>query len=269
MEGKGFESVDLEGIIPVGRYKGKLFSEVLREDPSYCTWVKSMEDGIDVGLMDFQTYLKEQDFVGVLSCGGKHNGKTYEEVMIEDPSYCAWVMGMSEEQRSKASVSIIRFRKFLGSKGFKSEEIVPSGKYEGKTFEEVMTEDPLYCAWVMDLVKEGKNSSGMIRFKDFLKDRGFQGTVEEVMIAGKHKGKTFEMVMKDDPSYCADVVRRVEEGSAHLVMLRLKKFLDKHGFSLPLAQDVITKKCTLKTPSNFAVDFWVDFFLLFFPRKKA
>ena len=115
MEYEGFESVDHKGIVPFGKYEGKLFSEVLRDDPAYCTWVQISEDDVSDMLIDFQTYLKEQGFEPVLE-KGKHAGKHYREVMKEDPSYCRWVMSLDREEGT--SSSIILFKKFLEKQRF-------------------------------------------------------------------------------------------------------------------------------------------------------
>ena len=166
--------------------------------------------------------------------------------MREDPSYCEWVMSLSAEEDSDSSL-LVRFKHFLQSKGFNTKGIMTAGKHDGKTFEEVMQEDPLYCTLVTDLIKEGNNKPAMVKFKNFLDDRGFQ-SAEDVMTVGKHEGKTFEEVMTADPSYCASVLRLVAEGTKNSVMLRLAKFLEKQRFSLPLSEDITANSMSLKIP---------------------
>ena len=69
-----------------------------------------------------------------------------------------------------------------------------------------MAEDPLYCAWVMELSAEEAFASHMSRFQRFLEARRFQAPAQDIMTAGKHKGKTFDEVMAEDPMFCSYVL---------------------------------------------------------------
>ena len=46
--------------MPVGKHKGKRFEEVMKEDPSYCSWVVTLGSG---ALLSFKSYLLDHGFV--------------------------------------------------------------------------------------------------------------------------------------------------------------------------------------------------------------
>ena len=77
----------------------------MKIDPSYCMWIKNLPDDHAMSDMvrDFQEYLKEQGCEDVLTFG-KHSGMRCKDVMAEDPSYCSWVIGLSETQTSNAAI---------------------------------------------------------------------------------------------------------------------------------------------------------------------
>ena len=129
------------------------------------------------------------------------------------------------------------------------EEVLPVGKHKGKTFEKVMTEDPTYCAWVMDLCKEATpNSTALLRFKEFLEDKGFSSHSEGIVTTGKHTGKTLEEVMTEDPSYCGWVMSLSTEGIDTISMLRLRKLLEANGFQAPASARDETSRRALSNP---------------------
>ena len=116
---------------------------------------------------------------------GKNKGKTFEEVMAEDPTYVAWVMDLSTENLG-SSPSLSRFRQFLDDGGYQApaEDIMFFGKYKGKTFKEMMTEDPSYCAALLRFIaEEGNNhNSVLLRFKKFFETEGFSLPLAEDII---------------------------------------------------------------------------------------
>ena len=218
----------------------------MAEDPSYCSWVMdlSAEDALISTLSGFQRFLVDRRFQAPADnfmTVGKHTGKTFDEVMTEDPIYCSWILDPSSG--SINSPVMLRFKKFLQDKGFQAvaEDVMIIGKHKGKTFEEVMREDPAFCTWVLDPSSDIASSVVLTRLKKFLQDHSFQALADDVMIVGKYTGKTFEEMMIHDPTYCKSVMRLVaEQGTNNTVMLRLKKFLETQGFHLHPSEDVFT-----------------------------
>jgi hypothetical protein len=94
---------------------------MVRDDEGYCSWVAS-SDGLTGNLLEFQNFLRSRgmggkpatkrpavasppregggggwggDDGGVVS-SGKHQGKTFGELLRSDPGYCSWVCGLDD-----------------------------------------------------------------------------------------------------------------------------------------------------------------------------
>ncbi len=81
-----------------GKYKGKAFEEVAREDRLYCAWVLRLSEGGSRNLMAFAEYLKKEHG-GVLPFGA-HKGAFFDELLREQPGYCTWAVDLASPSKS-------------------------------------------------------------------------------------------------------------------------------------------------------------------------
>jgi len=60
---------------------------------------------------------------------GKHAGKTYDNVFLNNPGYCDWIMKTAEEG-DDAGVQLIKFARYLATREARSPEDVPAGRMD-------------------------------------------------------------------------------------------------------------------------------------------
>eukprot|EP00971_Amphidinium_carterae_P330541 6463640-Amphidinium_carterae.1 len=111
-------------------------------------------------------------------------------------------------------------------------EVLTFGKHRGKTFEVVLAEEPSYASFVRRTVESaGSTNEQMLRFAAYLNaqdglDPCGAPSPFEVLTFGKYKGRSFEAVTAEDPSYTGYVRRTaVEEGCSNQQMKRFAQFL--------------------------------------------
>ena len=75
----------------VGKYRGRLFTEIEQSDRSYCAWILRSEPCC-AGFAKFARYLR-QLHGGILEMG-KHKGLWFDEVLAKEPDYCIWVISL-------------------------------------------------------------------------------------------------------------------------------------------------------------------------------
>ena len=86
------------------------------------------------------------------------------------------------------------------------------GKHAGRLNHEVAVADPWYCAWVVRERAEGRTLPRDLKaLAKFVENQ--HGGVMEV---GKHRGKFFDTIIKDDPEY-AEWAASLEEPSKLLI----------------------------------------------------
>ena len=85
------------------------------------------------------------------------------------------------------------------------------GKHTGAPYEKVAAEDRKYCAWVLREERESNNqlSHNMKSFAHYLKTQH-----GGVMTVGKHSGKFFDELLKEDPEYAVWVQSLTQPGAA-------------------------------------------------------
>lgn len=199
--------------VSVGKYMGKPYSEVVMEDPDYCQYILECEDP-GQGIMPFYEWLqsnkdvleqaKEMQNGGAAGTVkfGRYSGRTFEEVLKEDPDYCQWVLKMEDP-----GVRMIAFIKWLETQDMPKTSIVTFGKYSGMAFEEVLKEDPHYCQWLLTEVAEPGSRTGP--FVEWLQTQDMAAIAKaagETMDFGKYKGRSYEEVHQEDLDYCQWVV---------------------------------------------------------------
>ena len=147
-------------------------TQVLDEDVEYCRWLSQI-DSPAAGLARFKAYvatpgkLPAKKLAQMTVPSGKHAQKTFEDVLREDRGYLEWILSLSDIQAGWMR----ELKEFALEKGVKSKNTppnsaskppqqygeavgpgsVPSGKHKGKSFEDVLREDPGYVQWVVGL----------------------------------------------------------------------------------------------------------------------
>mmetsp|Transcript_5130 Transcript_5130/g.11383 ORF Transcript_5130/g.11383 Transcript_5130/m.11383 type:complete len:309 (-) Transcript_5130:196-1122(-) len=123
----------------------------------------------------------------------------------------------------------------IGS-SFDSRAMVPVGKHKGRTYDDLMQNEPMYCKWLLSFGGGGPLAEFAAHLKSNQGSQASQaaGLGSEVLRFGKHRGKSFEAIMVDDPPYLAFVRRAVqEEGTGNQQMLRFAEFLDAQQANPP------------------------------------
>eukprot|EP00445_Apocalathium_hangoei_P057463 CAMPEP_0204094244 /NCGR_PEP_ID=MMETSP0360-20130528/190831_1 /ASSEMBLY_ACC=CAM_ASM_000342 /TAXON_ID=268821 /ORGANISM="Scrippsiella Hangoei, Strain SHTV-5" /LENGTH=460 /DNA_ID=CAMNT_0051043553 /DNA_START=32 /DNA_END=1410 /DNA_ORIENTATION=+ len=209
-----------------GTYSGKTFVEVLEIDPEYCDYILKAEipdTESEQGrtFVAFAKWLKTQVLLPLESgptgtailSSGKHNGKSYEEVLREDPPYCSWVVSQEKspdgeipDTESEQARTFVAFAKWLktqvrlpSASGSTGTAILSFGKHNGKSYEDVLREDPLYCRWAVSPEGARISMPALLEFSRWVRGQAILDT-------GKHNGKSYEKVLRDDPQYCRWVV---------------------------------------------------------------
>ena len=84
------------------------------------------------------------------------------------------------------------------------------GKHTGAPYEKVAAEDRKYCAWVLREERESNQlSHNMKSFAHYLKTQH-----GGLMTVGKHSGKFFDELLKEDPEYAVWVQSLTQPGAA-------------------------------------------------------
>lgn len=216
-------------IVDFGKHSGTTYTDMLETELDYCKWVASQVenedcsesmrrfgDWIKARMPDIQSVQQAEaqpgSDSGVVSFG-KHRGKTYEAILLEEPDYCRWLLQQVEEsddvqpatgefaewlqQNQEALDDALALKDANLSVGF--------GKYRGRAYEEVLAEDPDYCRWVMESSEQADASTTLSQFADWLKTQDLSAAPtsdDHIVRFGKHKGKTYEALLDEDLDYC-------------------------------------------------------------------
>lgn len=170
-----------DGICATGQNRGRLLSDLVTDDPTYCQWVLRTAQESPTGhhlqaqaawLQKNAPHLKE---VPVVSARSAHRGVPLPQLIAEDPGWCRFVM-QQEEVRSRglaiaadwlhekapellqaedeAQIAQIG-QKFL--KQYGQHFVVRSGKHRMKTFAAVVKDDPKFVEWA---VRQSNSNTG-------------------------------------------------------------------------------------------------------------
>jgi hypothetical protein len=96
---------------------------------------------------------------------------------------------------------------------------VTFGKHKGRSYADVLQEEPYYCQYILGQADSGESSNpNFLAFATWLRsqdvpdgpsgmgDAGGSGTVG----FGKHKGTSYEKVLQGDQEYCQFVLNQVD-----------------------------------------------------------
>ena len=99
---------------------------------------------------------------------GKYQGKSYEDIFAHDPSFCEWTLDFSHpgsQMRHFADWIRERHPDFVAAR---AQDVMRSGKYMGKSYEDIFAHDPSYCELTLDFSHPG---SQMRHFADWIRER--------------------------------------------------------------------------------------------------
>jgi len=223
-------------VLSFGKHKGLTYQEALSADEAYCNyWARQLglsgaEDMMPAMVEEFAQWLRERGLPTATKNSpprtlgfGEHCNMTYEEARSLEPDYRIWIIqekrsGGGDDPRLKSFVSWLE-RQYLPRVG-DGQRIMGFGKHNGLSFEEVRSQDPEYCEW---LLKSSQNKSGlnmqMAEFASWLQEEGLPGAGGGRPISGslvgfgKYRDLTYEEARSVDPTYCSWVVQHLS-GSA-------------------------------------------------------
>ena len=98
-----------------------------------------------------------------------------------------------------------------------STDIIAFGKHKGKTYYDLVEDEPDYCEWLVNQVDIEKTNNGLFSFlikNQFEVDKNYnnkkkQETQEykaEFFSFGKHKGESIKQVYETDEKYCKHII---------------------------------------------------------------
>ncbi|CAE8623786.1 unnamed protein product [Polarella glacialis] len=143
---------------------------------------------------------------------GKHRGRTFKDVLSDDPEYCEWVLESTPGDGPLADLqAFLLEKKELYSAALAAQKPqggnakLQCGKYRGKTFQNVLVDDPKYCEWVLGLksqdgVEEGGRLAG---FQTFLSERKADPQSLDAQPIGQVRSK-----IKKCPALAADAPKK-------------------------------------------------------------
>ena len=119
-----------EGVMAVGKHKGKSFAEVAESDSGYCDWVRNSQ-GLTGNLLEFQTFL---------------SGGQGAVASIPSPA-----KRFNNNNNSNNNNNNYGNNNKNNSGGGGGSDVVPSGKHQGKSFDELLKTERSYLEWVVGL----------------------------------------------------------------------------------------------------------------------
>lgn len=213
-------------LLEVGKFKGLSYSECWAQHPDYCRWLLSRSEKMGEDYRSFINFLKEQD--GIESADGADDTSTSSGFAShgldtgQDPSISTWQPRDSAHPTGHAD---------SGS------SIVSFGKHRGRTFQEVLSEHPDYCQWVLKKADskspedDRPPSESMQAFLDYVRGAGKLASVRapaparheydsqpghelcsgkwSIKFGNKYAGRSFEEVYAADRQYCEYMTSQV------------------------------------------------------------
>ena len=123
---KHFPQVENAVVLGFGKYRGRALSQVVQEDPEYCSWMletaakadssdqlrqaaKRIQENHPDLVTQVEQWHENVDGQTTVTCG-KHKGKSFQAVLQEDTDYVCWLIdNIGDEARSKNLRALISF----------------------------------------------------------------------------------------------------------------------------------------------------------------
>jgi hypothetical protein len=266
-----------DSLVGFGEHRDKTYDQLLREDPGYCSWVLQRygeDEQPSPSLSLLAEWLKFQGFedsadASTPSAGtgeslvgfGQHRDMTYEDAMTMEPDYCEWVLRTYEED-DDPKPALVAFAEWLQSEGFEvrsqddGDESAPHhgrlrvgfGKHRDLTYEEIVTEDPDYCDWIIRTYEEDPDEAGFAlrNLAQWLLEQGHvypskgdtgggasdnDGSSRKVGF-GRHGSLTYEEALEEDADYCRWVLDTYHnnEDDPSPALEAFARWLEEKGF---------------------------------------
>lgn len=184
--GTGFPAVEsLAGIMAVGKHKGRAYSDIVADDPEYCKWViqAASKEETSASIKEFAAYVqREAPHIQAKQSGQNRQAAprlqqqtSWQSSHQNSPGN--WPRSGQTPVKAPAETHSI----------VSGQRILTAGAHQGKTFEQVFTEDSNYSQWAVDQViqQEGRPSGGPLEaFAIFVQHRWLH-RLQDVLTNGK------------------------------------------------------------------------------------
>jgi len=133
---------------------------------------------------------------------GKFKGISFKSVFENDPGYMQWLSTKNAENYGETKSFHNSVQYYLEH----LDQIKPffkRGKYKGRTFESVKTENCQYFKWLTENKSNDPDYKGPIEWYSKIQQKTF--------IKGVHSGKTFDEVFENNPNYFDFLIKKEDE----------------------------------------------------------
>mmetsp|Transcript_9993 Transcript_9993/g.21989 ORF Transcript_9993/g.21989 Transcript_9993/m.21989 type:complete len:378 (+) Transcript_9993:77-1210(+) len=156
---------------------------------------------------------------------GKHRGRTFREVLYEDPKYCSWAMKNYESTLETMTPDLLVFLEWVKERWDRKGPVLHFGKHKGCHLSDVLEKDPSYLTWLLARNEQKKSEpqeeseAGLrLALESYCRWIQEHWDVPPYLTKGRFAGVSFEQVFKDSPDYCRWVLSRpdLHEDDNHL-----------------------------------------------------
>jgi len=257
-----------DSVMKFGQFAGMTFDKLWKSERDYCRNVHHtpVHKIRDYATMELKAYLVRHSAAlwpeadSVIDFGTVHLDRTYADVFKGDPEFCQWISEKYRSDVEELHPGMVRFAKWLEEQGGVQQPVtggnskrkmpvdsIGFGKHAEKTFAQLLVEQPKYCACLFRKLKAAEGTSVRAHFfvqavENYISD----GHKDDVVQLGRYKGHTYEAVL-NDTKYCKFIMREPVLSWSNVGMIRLAKFLERHGFN---AQTTSTQLLAIKVEAD-------------------
>jgi broad specificity phosphatase PhoE len=212
---------DVKPFFEYGKYRGRTFENVYKENPGYFTYLQTKESSNPRYSSALEWYSQnkgETETPENVVPIGKWKGSTFDEVFDKAPDYLSWVVKNITDEKSP----LYSLAKWVSenhgelkspSKGNTTQQKTPVqatdgsvanyGKHNGKTVEEIWNEDPDYFRFISRKGNLNGNSEAFNRkaIDFYINKMGWEITDSSEFDGGKYSGRTFHDVHSENEDY--------------------------------------------------------------------
>jgi uncharacterized protein (DUF3820 family) len=105
---------------------------------------------------------------------GKYKGsKTYFDILNEDPDYFIWITNKMIESKLEETKTFSVFSLMVRMRIpiDKTRDVLPYGKYKGKTYQWLLSNKTQYFTWLLDQKKKEKPFDNETRYMKYLMEK--------------------------------------------------------------------------------------------------